>query len=389
MLVQKAGDIIPQVLEVVKEERTGEEVEFNMPDKCPVCSEPTVRIEGEAAVKCINISCPAQIRRGIIHFASRDAMNIDGLGESIISLLLNENIINDISDLYKIKKEDIVSLERMGEKSATNLINAINKSKENDLWRLINGLGIKFIGTKGAKILANSYKDLDKIMNATASELVNLEEFGETMANSVVEFFKEDKNIKVVEKLKEYGLNTKAIESENDDINKVFEGMKIVLTGTLPTLKRNDAKEMIEKAEAKGVKLYLPVDFKTADRFAADAEVAITEDQNIADGYQGLDIGPKTVEKFVDVVNNSKTIVWNGPMGVFEFEAFAGGTLAIAKAMAALEDATTVIGGGDSAAAVNQLGFGDKMTHVSTGGGASLEFLEGKELPGIAALDNK
>ena len=149
------------------------------------------------------------------------------------------------------------------------------------------------------------------------------------------------------------------------------------------------AKEMIEKAEAKGVKLYLPVDFKTADRFAADAEVAITEDQNIADGYQGLDIGPKTVEKFVDVVNNSKTIGWNGPMGVFEFEAFAGGTLAIAKAMAALEDATTVIGGGDSAAAVNQLGFGDKMTHVSTGGGASLEFLEGKELPGIAALDNK
>ena len=149
------------------------------------------------------------------------------------------------------------------------------------------------------------------------------------------------------------------------------------------------AKEMIEKAEAKGVKLYLPVDFKTADRFAADAEVAITEDQNIADGYQGLDIGPKTVEKFEDVVNNSKTIVWNGPMGVFEFEAFAGGTLAIAKAMAALEDATTVIGGGDSAAAVNQLGFGDKMTHVSTGGGASLEFLEGKELPGIAALDNK
>lgn len=149
------------------------------------------------------------------------------------------------------------------------------------------------------------------------------------------------------------------------------------------------AKEMIEKAEAKGVKLYLPVDFKTADRFAADAEVAITEDQNIADGYQGLDIGPKTVEKFVDVVNNSKTIVWNGPMGVFEFEAFAGGTLAIAKAMAALEGATTVIGGGDSAAAVNQLGFGDKMTHVSTGGGASLEFLEGKELPGIVALDNK
>lgn len=149
------------------------------------------------------------------------------------------------------------------------------------------------------------------------------------------------------------------------------------------------AKEMIEKAEAKGVKLYLPVDFKTADRFAADAEVAITEDQNIADGYQGLDIGPKTVEKFVDVVNNSKTIVWNGPMGVFEFPNFAKGTIAVAEELAALKDATTIIGGGDSAAAVNNLGFGDKMTHISTGGGASLEFLEGKELPGVAAANDK
>ena len=149
------------------------------------------------------------------------------------------------------------------------------------------------------------------------------------------------------------------------------------------------AKEMLAKAEEKGVKLYLPVDSKAANKFAADAEVLVTEDQNIPEGYLGLDIGPKSVEKFVDVVKNSKTIVWNGPMGVFEFEAFAGGTLAIAKAMADLEDATTVIGGGDSAAAVNQLGFGDKMTHVSTGGGALLEFLEGKELPGIAALDDK
>ena len=149
------------------------------------------------------------------------------------------------------------------------------------------------------------------------------------------------------------------------------------------------AKEMLAKAEEKGVKLYLPVDSKAANKFAADAEVLVTEDQNIPEGYLGLDIGPKSVEKFVDVVNNSKTIVWNGPMGVFEFEAFAGGTLAIAKAMADLQDATTVIGGGDSAAAVNQLGFGDKMTHVSTGGGASLEFLEGKELPGIVALDDK
>lgn len=148
------------------------------------------------------------------------------------------------------------------------------------------------------------------------------------------------------------------------------------------------AKEMMEKAKAKGVKLLLPIDNSVADKFA-DVKPVITEDANIPSGYMGLDIGPKTIEEYVNTVNASKTIVWNGPMGVFEFENFASGTLAVAKAMAQLTDATTVIGGGDSAAAVNQLGFGDKMTHVSTGGGASLEFLEGKELPGIVALDNK
>ncbi|CEK35867.1 phosphoglycerate kinase,Bifunctional PGK/TIM,bifunctional phosphoglycerate kinase/triosephosphate isomerase,3-phosphoglycerate kinase,Phosphoglycerate kinase [[Clostridium] sordellii] len=148
------------------------------------------------------------------------------------------------------------------------------------------------------------------------------------------------------------------------------------------------AKEMMEKAKVKGVKLLLPIDNAVADKFA-DVKPVITEDANIPSGYMGLDIGPKTIEEYVNTVNDSKTIVWNGPMGVFEFENFANGTLVVAKAMAQLTDATTVIGGGDSAAAVNQLGFGDKMTHVSTGGGASLEFLEGKELPGIVALDNK
>lgn len=251
VLVQKAGDIIPQVVEVIKEKRTGEEIEFKMPEECPVCGEPTVRLEGEAAVKCINISCPAQIRRGIIHFASREAMDIDGLGESIITLLLKQDLIKDISDLYYLKKEQISVLERMGDKSATNLINAINKSKENDLWRFINGLGIKLIRTKAAKILASEFKDLDKLMNATEQELINLEEFGQTMADSVVEFFKEEKNISVIEKLKEAGVNTKLIESDDEDIPKIFEKMKIVLTGTLPTLKRNDAKEMIEKRGGK------------------------------------------------------------------------------------------------------------------------------------------
>lgn len=246
VLVQKAGDIIPQVVEVIKEERKGLEVTFKLPDKCPVCSEPTVRLEGEAAVKCINISCPAQIRRGIIHFVSRDAMNIDGLGESIITLLLDKGIIKDIADLYYIKKEDIVELERMGEKSATNLINSIEKSKFNDLYRLINGLGIKYIGVKGAKVLAKNFKNIDEIIEADINQLVNLEEFGEIMANSVVQFFKEERNLNVINKLKQAGVNTDTIVNEDNSIEKIFEGMKIVLTGTLPTLKRNDAKEMIE-----------------------------------------------------------------------------------------------------------------------------------------------
>ncbi|CEQ18874.1 NAD-dependent DNA ligase LigA [Paraclostridium sordellii] len=246
VLVQKAGDIIPQVVEVIKEDRTGDEIKFHMPEKCPVCHEPTVRLEGEAAVKCINMSCPAQIRRGIIHFASRDAMNIDGLGESIISLLLDNKIIKDVADLYYIKKEDIVNLERLGEKSATNLINAIEKSKNNDLYRLINGLGIKYIGVKGAKVLAKSFKSLDDIINSSIEELTNLEEFGEVMADSVVEFFKEDKNIVVINKLKEVGVNTLSSNSEDNGLINIFDKMKIVLTGTLPTLKRNDAKELIE-----------------------------------------------------------------------------------------------------------------------------------------------
>lgn len=251
VVVQKAGDIIPQVVEVDKEARTGNEVDFKMPEICPVCGEPTVRLEGEAAVKCINISCPAQIRRGIIHFVSRDAMNIDGLGESIITLLLDNKLIKDISDLYYIKKEDLVGLERMGEKSATNLINAIEKSKSNDLYRLINGLGIKHIGVKGAKIIANEFKDLDVIMKLNSNELVNLEEFGETMADSVVEFFREGKNIAVIEKLKNAGVNTKIIDNDNEETIKIFDKMKIVLTGTLPTMKRNDAKDIIEKLGGK------------------------------------------------------------------------------------------------------------------------------------------
>lgn len=246
VIVQKAGDIIPQIVEVVKEDRTGDEKDFVMPSVCPECGEPTVRLEGEAAVKCINISCPAQIRRGMIHFVSREAMDIDGMGESIITLFLKEGLIKDVSDIYYLKKEQIVPLERMGEKSADNLIKAIEKSKSNDLWRLINGLGIRFVGVKGAKILASNFSSLDEIMNADVERLQQLEEFGSIMSESVVKFFREEQNLAVIQKLKEAGVNTEAGEDKSEGIPQLFEGMKIVLTGTLPTLKRNQAKEIIE-----------------------------------------------------------------------------------------------------------------------------------------------
>lgn len=246
VIVQKAGDIIPQIVEVVKGDRTGDEKDFVMPSVCPECGEPTVRLEGEAAVKCINISCPAQIRRGMIHFVSREAMDIDGMGESIITLFLKEGLIKDVSDIYYLKKEQIVPLERMGEKSADNLIKAIEKSKSNDLWRLINGLGIRFVGVKGAKILASNFSSLDEIMNADVERLQQLEEFGSIMSESVVKFFREEQNLAVIQKLKDAGVNTEAGEDKSEGIPQLFEGMKIVLTGTLPTLKRNQAKEIIE-----------------------------------------------------------------------------------------------------------------------------------------------
>lgn len=296
VLVQKAGDIIPQVVQVVKDDRDGNEIEFKFPDKCPVCSEPTVRLEGEAAVKCINISCPAQIRRGIIHFASRDAMNIEGLGESIVGLLLDNNIIKDIADLYYIKKEDVINLERMGEKSAENLIKAIEKSKQNELYRLINGLGIKYIGVKGAKVLAKNFDSLDEIINADAVQLTNLEEFGDIMANSVVEFFKEEKNMTVINKLKEAGVNIESIKNKDESIVNIFEGMKIVLTGTLPTLKRNDAKEMIE---ARGGKATSSVSKSTTFVLAGEEAGSKLTKAN--------ELGVKVIDeaKFLDILNLS------------------------------------------------------------------------------------
>ncbi|MST61458.1 NAD-dependent DNA ligase LigA [Peptostreptococcus anaerobius] len=304
VIVQKAGEIIPQVIQVFTEDRDGSEVKFKMPDKCPVCGEETVRLEGEAAVKCINISCPAQIRRGIIHFVSRDAMNIDGMGESIITTLLDNGIINDISDLYYMDFEKIVTLDRMGEKSVSNLMNAIEKSKANELWRLINGLGIKFVGVKGAKLLANRFSNMDEIINAKFEDLIEIDEFGEIMSDSVVKFFDEDRNLRTIEKLRDAGLNFESNANKYSEVAKIFEGMKIVLTGTLPSLKRNDAKEMIE---ARGGKATSSVSKSTTFVLAGE-EAGSKLDKAVSLGIKVID-----EDKFNEIINyESKEDVLEG-----------------------------------------------------------------------------
>ncbi|WXR62677.1 NAD-dependent DNA ligase LigA [Peptostreptococcaceae bacterium AGR-M142] len=246
VVIEKAGDVIPAVVKVLVDQRDGSEIDFEMPSTCPECGGKTLREEGEAALKCINISCPAQIRRGIIHFVSKNAMDMDGLGESIVKQLLDNELIKDISDLYllKDKKEELLSLERMGEKSVENMLNAIEKSKENELYRLIFGLGIDFIGSKASKLLEKNYENLDQIINASYDELIEIEEFGPKMAQSLVNFFKNPDNLELIERLKSFNLN---ISSKKQEANSnIFEGLKFVLTGTLNTLKRNDAKKIIE-----------------------------------------------------------------------------------------------------------------------------------------------
>ncbi len=245
VLIQKAGDVIPEISEVLKDKRTGKEKIFEMPKTCPVCGSETVREEGEAVTRCTGIECPAMLFRNLVHFASRDAMEIDGMGPALIEMLLDKNLITNIADIYDLKFDDLVGLDRMGEKSAQNLIDAINKSKENSLEKLINSFGIRHIGAKTAKILAKKFKSLDKLMNASYEKLCSVNEIGEIMADSLQRFFQSAQTQDLIKRLKKANVNMKMEESEILDDR--FEGMTFVLTGTLPTLSRNEASEIIEK----------------------------------------------------------------------------------------------------------------------------------------------
>ncbi|MET3697678.1 DNA ligase (NAD+) [Bacillus oleivorans] len=249
VVIKKAGDIIPEVVKVLAEKRTGEEQSFSMPKECPECHSELVHLDGEVAVRCINPKCPAQIREGLIHFVSRDAMNIDGLGEKVITQLFKENLIEDVADIYRLQFDQLVNLERMGEKSAQNLLDAIEKSKENSLEKLLFGLGIRHVGAKAAKILAQEFGTIDHLRLATVEQLRNINEIGEKMADSIHSYFNLEEAIEVIEELKSLGINMeykgpriRALE----DVDSYFAGKTIVLTGKLLQLSRDEAKEKIE-----------------------------------------------------------------------------------------------------------------------------------------------
>ncbi len=243
VIIQKAGDIIPEVVEVVKSKRTGNEKLFSMPDVCPVCSGNLHREEGEAATRCTNPNCPAQQLRAIIHFASKPAMDIDGMGSAVVEQLLTEGLISDCADIYSLKYEDIVNLERFADKSAKNLIDAIDISRNMGLDRVLFGLGIRMIGSRAAQILAESFGNIDALMVANIEELSNISEIGEKMAASLTEYFSQKKSADIINRLKAANVKLDYEISRKSDI---LNGKTLVLTGTLPTLKRSDAKLLIE-----------------------------------------------------------------------------------------------------------------------------------------------
>ena len=245
VVIQKAGDVIPEVVGVNKKKRKGTEKDFEMPKVCPVCGAPAVREEGEAALRCTGIECPAKSLRTIIHFASREAMNIDGLGYKIIEQLIEKGLISNIADIYTLTLEDVASLKKNGTKFAQNLIDSIENSKQNDLYRLIAALGIRHVGVKGAKILAKKYKTMQNLMKASFESLALVEDIGEITADSIYTFLKNDQTIDLINRLKKSGVNMKAIEDENAD-NR-FEGKTFVLTGSLGKYTRQEASDIIEK----------------------------------------------------------------------------------------------------------------------------------------------
>ena len=295
VIIQKAGDVIPEIVKAVIQKRDGTEKDFTMPTTCPVCGAPTIREEGESAVRCTGIECPAKLYRNIVHFVSRDAMNIDGLGENIISTLLEKDMISNIADIYDLKYEDILTLKKNGKKFAQNLIDSINASKENDLYRLITAFGIRHVGVKAAKILAKRYGTLDNLSKASFESLSYVEEIGPIVANSIKEFFEQEQTKDLIKRLKNAGVNMTRLKSDEEDDR--FAGKTFVLTGTLEKYTREEASEIIEKF---GGKTSSSVSKKTSYVLAGeDAGSKLTKAQSL--GVQVI-----SEEEFIEMCKNAK-----------------------------------------------------------------------------------
>ncbi len=243
IIIQKAGDVIPEVVEVIKDKRKPEAAKYEMPDDCPVCGEPLERIDDEAATRCTNSNCPAQQLRSIIHFASKGAMEIDGLGPAIVEKLIDEGLVKTCADLYELKKDDIVSLEGFAEKSASNLIESIENSKSRGLDRLLFALGIRLIGSRAAKLIAERFGTIESVAEANAEQIAEIPDIGEKMAGSVEHYFSESASIELIEHLRKCGVD---MTYEAVEKGGIFSGKTFVITGTLPGIKRSEAKKLIE-----------------------------------------------------------------------------------------------------------------------------------------------
>ncbi|HLS90461.1 MAG TPA: NAD-dependent DNA ligase LigA, partial [Limnochordia bacterium] len=246
VIVHKAGDIIPEVVRVVTSKRTGAERPFVMPKTCPACGGEVVRPQGEAVARCINARCPAQLVEGLIHFASRNAMDIEGLGQALATALVERGLVKDFSDLYRLTKEQLVQLERMGDKSATNLLNAIEASKGRGLARLLYALGIRLVGEETAASLAAHFRSIDALAAATVEQLMDVPEIGEKIARSIVDYFDQPQNRAVIEALKELGVKT----SEDAPVpvgEQPLAGKRFVITGTLSAMTRQQAEAAIKR----------------------------------------------------------------------------------------------------------------------------------------------
>lgn len=247
VILRKAGDIIPEIVAPLVEERTGEEEIFYMPTHCPACEAELVKIEEEVALRCVNPSCSAQMREAIIHFASRHAMNIEGLGERVAAQLFDEGLVHHVADLYELTKEQLLTLERMGEKSATNLLEAIERSKSNSMEKLLFGLGIRFVGEKVATILSAHFRSMDALMKATEEELVTIDEIGEKVASSITLYFSKEEVVQLIEHLRTVGVQmTYDGPLIDETVETVFSGATVVLTGKLEQFTRKEAQQHIE-----------------------------------------------------------------------------------------------------------------------------------------------